>query len=115
MMKPGSDPLLPPRAWIPSAVTAANICCGFFAMLLASNNRFDAAVYVLLLAIFLDMFDGRLARMLKATSDFGKELDSFSDAVSFGLAPSFLVYQALLQKLGIGGVMASLVFLLAGV
>ncbi len=112
----GTERLLPPRAWIPSVVTAANIVAGFMATLLASEGHYESAVHVLLLAIFLDMFDGRLARMLKATSDFGQQLDSFSDAMSFGAAPAFLVYQATLYQLNDGvGLLAALSFVLAGV
>lgn len=107
--------LIPPRAWIPSAVTAANIACGFLAMLLAATARFDAAVYVLVVAIYLDMFDGRLARILNATSDFGKQLDSFSDALSFGTAPAFLIYKAQLEALGPPGVVVVLLFVFAGI
>ncbi len=110
-----SDEFLPPRSWIPNAATAANIAAGFAAMLLASTGRFDEAVYLLFLAIFLDILDGRLARLLRATSSFGQQLDSFSDALSFGVAPAFLVYQAILHELGPLGVAAALFYLLMGV
>ncbi len=105
----------PPRSWIPNAVTAANILAGFAAMLLASADRFEPAVYVLLAALCLDALDGRVARWLKATSAFGQQLDSFSDALSFGMAPAFLVYQATLKDLGGFGMAAAMLYLLAGV
>lgn len=106
---------MPPRSIIPNAVTAANIMAGFAAMLLAAKGRFDESVYLLVVALYLDTFDGRLARMLKATSDFGKQLDSFSDTVSFGVAPVFLVYQAILSERGAIGLGATMLYLLAGV
>jgi|GEM_PF-1329444 len=112
---PSTEPLLPRRAWLPAAVTAANIAAGFIAMLAASADRFEIAVYLLLLAILLDMMDGRVARRLRATSAFGQQLDSFSDALSFGAAPAFLVYASCLQRLGALGVSASLLYVLAGV
>ncbi len=110
-----STELIPPRSWIPNAVTAANILAGFAAMLLAAAGRFEHAVYVLLAALCLDTLDGRVARWLKATSDLGQQLDSFSDALSFGVAPAFLVYQATLKDLGGFGVGAAMLYLLAGV
>jgi CDP-diacylglycerol--serine O-phosphatidyltransferase len=106
---------LPRRGWIPAAFTAANIAVGFTATLLASNGRYETAVYLLVLAIFLDMMDGRLARRLRVTSLFGKQLDSFCDVLSFGAAPAFLVYQAILRPLGVLGVAVALVYLLAAV
>ncbi len=110
-----STELFSPRSWIPNAVTAANILAGFTAMLLASEARFEAAVYVLLAALCLDALDGRVARWLKATSAFGQQLDSFSDALSFGVAPAFLVYKSTLEDFGGLGVAAAMLYLLAGV
>jgi len=109
-----SDLDLPPRSWLPSLVTAANISAGFVSMLLAADGKFAAAVYLLVLAIVLDILDGRLARWLHATSEFGRQLDSFSDAVSSGAAPALLVYLAVLRDLGIVGVAVALVYVLAG-
>jgi CDP-diacylglycerol--serine O-phosphatidyltransferase len=108
-------PFMTPRSFVPNAATAANILAGFLAMLMASAGRYDQAVYLLVAAIILDTLDGRLARLLKATSDFGQQLDSFSDILSFGMAPAFLVYQAVLHRLGWLGVAGSAVYLLAGV
>lgn len=96
-------------------MTAANIALGFGSMLLAADGRFDAAVHLLVLAVMLDMLDGKLARLLHATSQFGKQMDSFCDVVSFGAAPAFLVYQAVLRPMGVVGVSISLIYLLAGV
>ncbi|MEE8277926.1 MAG: CDP-alcohol phosphatidyltransferase family protein, partial [Thermoanaerobaculia bacterium] len=71
-------------------MTAANIVVGFMAMLAAADDRYELAVYLMLLAILLDMFDGRIARRLKATSRFGQEMDSFGDSLSFCAAPALL-------------------------
>ncbi len=103
------------RLFVPNTVTAANIVVGFFSMLAAADGRYEFAVYLLLVSILLDMLDGRLARWLKATSKFGQEMDSFSDALSFCAAPAFLAHQAVLQPLRGFGVVVSLIYLLAGV
>ncbi len=106
---------LQPRFLLPNAASAANLACGFCALLTAARGQYELAVYLLLAAILLDMTDGRLARALSATSKFGQEIDSFCDALSFCAAPAFLVYQALLQPLGGAGVAVAVVYLLAGV
>lgn len=96
-------------------VTGANIAAGFVAMLQVAAGEFERAVYLLVLAVVLDMLDGPLARRLHATSVFGKHLDSFSDVSSFGVAPAFLIYHAELKPLGAFGVAVALGYLLAGV
>jgi CDP-diacylglycerol--serine O-phosphatidyltransferase len=70
---------------------------------------------VLVVAIVLDMLDGRIARALHATSRLGRELDSLSDAISCGAAPALLIHQAVLRPLGPFGVAVALVYLLAGI
>lgn len=80
------------RYAIPNAVTVGNMFCGFLAIMYASTGRFDKAVFAVLIAILLDGLDGRVARRLNATSKFGIEFDSFSDVVSFGLAPAVMMY-----------------------
>jgi CDP-diacylglycerol--serine O-phosphatidyltransferase len=84
-------------------------------MLAANVGQFDVAVYLLLTSVMLDMTDGRLARRLRATSTFGQQLDSLSDALSFGAAPAFLAYAAILHELGRLGMGVSLLYLLAGI
>lgn len=106
---------LPPRSWIPNAATGANIACGFVSMLFTAAGRFDMAVYLLVAAVLLDLVDGKLARKLNATSEFGKQIDGYCDLLSFGAAPALLAHQALLHELGAVGVGAVLVYLLAGV
>ncbi|MDH3403379.1 MAG: CDP-diacylglycerol--serine O-phosphatidyltransferase [Acidobacteriota bacterium] len=99
----------------PNAVTAANIAAGFGSICAAANGRFEAAVYLLVLAVLLDMADGRVARRFNATSELGQQLDSFSDAISFCAAPAFLVQRALLTELEGIGVAVSITYVLAGV
>jgi len=108
-------PRPPVRLLAPNAVTAANIASGFSAMLATADGRYELAVYLLVLAITLDICDGLVARLLNATSDFGQEMDSFSDAVSFGVAPAFLLQRAILEPLGLVGIVVSVVYLLCGV
>ena len=110
-----SNWLLPPRSWLPNLAPAANISVGFAAIQLAADSRFDFAVYLLLLGIFLDMVDGRLARWFKATSALGQQLDSFCDMVTFGIAPAFLLYRAMLYQAGAVGFAVALFYLLSGV
>ena len=103
------------RLFVPNSVTAANIFMGFVSMLAAADGRFELAVYLLFGAILLDLADGRIARLLHATSKFGQEMDSFSDALSFVAAPAFLVHQAILSELSGFGVVICLAYVFAGV
>ncbi|MEX1308929.1 MAG: CDP-diacylglycerol--serine O-phosphatidyltransferase [Candidatus Sulfomarinibacteraceae bacterium] len=103
------------RVLAPSAVTSANIAAGFMAMVAAADGRYELSVYLLVVAILCDVLDGTIARLLGATSEFGQEMDSFSDATSFGVAPAFLVYLAVLRPLGFWGLAVALIYLLAGV
>jgi len=82
---------------------------------MAADQRFEMAVYLLVLAIFLDTVDGNIARWLGATSEFGQEMDSFSDALSFGAAPAFIVYEAVLKNFQPLGLAVALVYLLCAV
>lgn len=80
------------RFILPNAVTVGNMFCGFLAIVYSHAGRFDKAAYAIAFAILLDGLDGRVARKFNATSKFGVEFDSFSDLVSFGVAPAILVY-----------------------
>lgn len=80
------------RHLVPNAVTLGNMFCGFLAIIYATSGRFEKASLAIALAILLDGLDGRVARKLQATSKFGVEFDSFSDLVSFGVAPAILMY-----------------------
>lgn len=76
---------------IPSMITMCNLICGIISLILCYNGQFVTAAIFILVAMFWDMADGHVARMLKVSSEFGKELDSLADLVSFGVAPALLV------------------------
>ena len=80
------------RYYVPNALTLGNMFCGFISIIYASSGRNEKAFFAILIAILLDGLDGRVARRLNATTKFGIEFDSFSDLVSFGIAPAILVY-----------------------
>jgi len=84
---------------IPSIFTLANLLCGFLALIWVIEGKFTLAATMILLSVLMDTLDGKVARRLSVSSDFGKELDSLSDLVSFGVAPAILTYQAILQPL----------------
>jgi CDP-diacylglycerol--serine O-phosphatidyltransferase len=77
---------------VPNILTLLALCAGMTAIRFALNGNFQGAVYAILVAGVLDGLDGRVARLLKATSQFGAELDSLSDFVSFGVAPAAVMY-----------------------
>ncbi|MBN8548529.1 MAG: CDP-diacylglycerol--serine O-phosphatidyltransferase [Deltaproteobacteria bacterium] len=80
------------RYLVPNAVTIGNMFCGFLAIMYSATNRYEKAALAIGIAILLDGLDGRVARRLNATSKFGLEFDSFSDLISFGVAPAILLY-----------------------
>jgi CDP-diacylglycerol--serine O-phosphatidyltransferase len=83
---------VPIRYLLPNLITLLALCSGITAIRLAFEGRFEIAVGAIILAVFLDALDGRLARMLKGTSKFGAELDSLAEFVNFGVAPAILIY-----------------------
>ena len=84
------------KAHIPNTITCLNLVCGCFSMLSSLNDNLSmAAVWIVVAAVF-DFCDGLSARLLKVTSAIGKELDSLSDVVSFGVAPTMIVYKWLI-------------------
>jgi CDP-diacylglycerol--serine O-phosphatidyltransferase len=101
-----------PKHLVPNALTLGNMSCGFLAIVAAAAGDFHRAVILLALAVVFDTLDGRTARLLNATSQFGAELDSLSDAVSFGVAPAVLIYLAVLQPLGALGQAAAAAYFL---
>lgn len=79
------------REMLPTIVTMGNIICGFSSILCTSNYQFEAAAWLIVAAMALDAFDGRLARMMKSVSKIGAQLDSMADLVTFGIAPAILM------------------------
>ena len=98
------------RAAVPNFFTLMNLLAGFFSLIQTAAGNLEAAAWLVVLAAFFDLLDGMLARLVGVSGEFGVELDSLSDVVSFGVAPSFLLYQFGLFKLGPmwGGLLASL-------
>jgi len=80
------------KSQIPNILTAGNLLCGCIGMVLVANGNLAAAPVAVLLAAVFDFFDGFAARMLKVSSDIGKELDSLADMVSFGVLPAVTVF-----------------------
>jgi CDP-diacylglycerol--serine O-phosphatidyltransferase len=88
--------------------------CGYAAIILTLRGEYQAAAFTIFIANFFDMLDGRVAKALEATSEFGAQFDSLADIVVFGIAPSILVYQAFFAPWGLLGVVLGTIPLLAG-
>ena len=95
------------KKFIPSLFTILNAFCGFLSIIESSNSNFDSAAFFIIYASVFDMLDGIVARILNTSSDFGVELDSLSDAISFGAAPSFLLFGIYFRELGSAGLLLS--------
>lgn len=78
---------------LPNLFTTAALFAGFYAVIAAMSGRFGAAAAAIFVAMVMDGLDGRVARLTNTSSDFGKEYDSLSDMVSFGVAPALVMYQ----------------------
>src|SRR5581483_4450488 len=99
---------------VPNGVTLCNIALGFLAIVSAAEGKFEQGTLFLFFAALCDLFDGKLARMLDASSKFGMELDSLSDAISFGIAPAVLIYLSALRPLGAVGAGIAVLYTLCG-
>ena len=100
------------RSWLPNLLTLGNLFCGFAAItfVVRGLDFYPTAVRILFLAGVLDIFDGVVAQVLNASSDFGRELDSLADVVSFGVAPALLVYEHSLHLAGWPGILVAGLF-----
>jgi len=104
------------KKFIPSLFTILNAFCGFLSVINSANHEYETAAIFIIIATLFDAVDGLAARLTKSSSEFGVELDSLSDVISFGLAPSFLIYGIYLNELGdIGVVVSSLVMVFAAI
>ena len=101
------------RAMVPNAITAAALCAGLTGIRFGITHDFEKAVQAVVLAGILDGLDGRVARLLKAQSRFGAELDSLADNVSFGVAPALILFLWSLQELPRIGWFAALAYAIA--
>jgi CDP-diacylglycerol--serine O-phosphatidyltransferase len=80
------------RYLLPNILTLGGVCLGISSIKFSIDGNYNLAVIFILFAAILDALDGRIARLIKGTSEFGKELDSLTDFVSFGIAPAFILY-----------------------
>ncbi len=99
---------------LPNLFTTANLFCGFYSIIYSIQKDFKNAAIAVVIAAIFDLLDGRLARLTHATSKFGAEYDSLCDLVSFGLAPSLLMYQWALSPFGRLGWMACFLYAACG-
>jgi len=95
---------------LPNLFTTGALFAGFYGIVAAINDRFEAAAVAIFVAMVLDGMDGRIARMTNTQSDFGAQYDSLADMVSFGLAPALVIYEWSLQGLGKLGWLAAFVY-----
>ncbi|OFZ31660.1 MAG: CDP-diacylglycerol--serine O-phosphatidyltransferase [Bdellovibrionales bacterium RIFCSPHIGHO2_01_FULL_40_29] len=99
---------------LPNLVTTANLFSGFYSIIYSIKGEFKIAAIAVVVAAIFDLLDGRLARLTHATSKFGAEYDSLCDLVSFGLAPSLLMFQWALNPFGRLGWLACFLFAACG-
>ncbi len=98
---------------LPNLFTTGALFAGFYAIVQGMNGKFEHAAVAIFIAMVLDGLDGRVARMTHTQSEFGAEYDSLSDMVSFGVAPSLVVYEWALKSLGKWGWFAAFIYCVA--
>ena len=99
-----------PKSLLPNALTILGVCLGISSIKFAIDLNYSMAVIAIGFAAILDTLDGRVARLIKGTSKVGKELDSLTDVISFGVAPGFIMYFWSLNEIGKFGWMFVLVY-----
>ncbi|MFV1983128.1 MAG: CDP-diacylglycerol--serine O-phosphatidyltransferase [Thiohalomonadales bacterium] len=95
---------------LPNLFTTAALFCGFYAIIAAMQNHFIVAAIAIFIAMLLDGLDGRVARLTNTQSDFGAQYDSLADLISFGLAPSLVMYQWSLLNMGKAGWLVAFIY-----
>ena len=100
------------RTILPNMFTLVGVCIGLTSIKFAFDERFGLAIICIIVAGFIDGLDGRIARLIKGTSQVGKELDSLTDVISFGVAPAFIMYFWQLNTLGRVGWLICLVYVI---
>ncbi len=98
----------------PNLFTTGNLFLGFYSIVASLKGRFDLAAWAIIGSMFFDMLDGKVARLMRATSSFGVQYDSLADLVSFGVAPGLLAYNWTLSPLGRVGWLIAFLFLTCG-
>jgi CDP-diacylglycerol--serine O-phosphatidyltransferase len=110
---PSTGRMLPLTMLIPNIITIAALCAGLTSVRYALDQKWEMAVAFIVLAAVMDGMDGRLARLLNATSKFGAQLDSLADFISFGVAPALILYLWQLQYIEVKGLGWGLVLFFA--
>ena len=100
------------RMILPNMLTLIGVCIGLTSIRFALDGKFEFAIIAIIFAALIDGLDGRIARLIKGTSKVGKELDSLTDMISFGVAPAFIMYFWKLNTLGRFGWLLCLVFVI---
>ena len=100
------------RVILPNMLTLIGVCIGLTSIRFAIDGRYEFAVIAIILAALIEGLDGRIARLIKGTSKVGKELDSLTDMISFGVAPAFIMYFWKLNTLGRFGWLLCLVYVI---
>jgi CDP-diacylglycerol--serine O-phosphatidyltransferase len=99
---------------VPNFFTACSFISAVFALIYAIQNDFLVTGWLIAVSIICDGLDGKLARLLNASTEFGRIFDTLSDFFAFGIVPAVLAYICVLQKFAIGGIIAALIFILGG-
>ncbi len=99
-----------PRVLLPNIFTLVGVCIGLTSIKFAFDGRFEMAVIAIIVAGIIDGLDGRIARLIGGASKVGKELDSLTDVISFGVAPAFIMYFFIMKDLGRAGWLISLIY-----
>ncbi|MDC3099065.1 CDP-diacylglycerol--serine O-phosphatidyltransferase [Candidatus Pelagibacter sp.] len=100
------------RVILPNMLTLIGVCIGLTSIRFALDGRFEFAIVAIIFAAVIDGLDGRIARLIKGTSKVGKELDSLTDMISFGVAPAFIMYFWKLNTLGRFGWLVCLIYVI---
>ena len=100
------------RVILPNMLTLIGVCIGLSSIRFALDEKFEFAIIAVIFAALIDGLDGRIARLIKGTSKVGKELDSLTDVISFGVAPAFIMYFWKLNELGRFGWLLCLVYVI---
>ena len=100
------------RVILPNMLTLIGVCIGLSSIRFALDERYEFAIIAIIIAAVIDGLDGRIARLIKGTSKVGKELDSLTDMISFGVAPAFIMYFWKLNELGRFGWLVCLIYVI---
>ena len=99
------------RVILPNILTLVGVCIGLTSIKFAFDGKFELSIIAVIVAAIIDGLDGRIARLIKGTSKVGKELDSLTDVISFGVAPAFIMYFWALSETGRAGWLIALIYI----